>query len=389
MSKWTTAIPAWGFALVFAFGAAPALAQSAPAPASGTGDILDHIINVPGVGAWNVWNAQASPRKDAAVQGGRAIRVAVPKREHSWEAAASIAITKPVKQGDAILAAFWARVEVPPAGRTTAILAQIGVGMVKAPYTGLFGEPAEAGPAWKMYYASGVADRDYQAGELNMSVQLAAAEQTLDLGPAFVVDLGPDYDRTKLPHNAAAAPANPQSSLSAALAKIQAGLPVKGTPISNPALGAFVYGNGQTNTQIAAPEIPGGQAIHVTVAQKPANPWDIGASLPILGDIHKGDALVMVAYVRVVDPAAGAGTISSMGISLGKNPWTRIIGADVAPAAGGWHALTVRGISPIDAKAGDLGAGFQLGGAKQTLDIGPVFVLNLGQGVDPAKLSAP
>jgi hypothetical protein len=36
----------------------------------------------------------------------------------------------------------------------------------------------------------GKADKDYPAGALNVSLHLATAKQTVDLGPVFVLDMG-------------------------------------------------------------------------------------------------------------------------------------------------------------------------------------------------------
>src|SRR3546814_9539528 len=57
--------------------------------------------------------------------------------------------------------------------------------------TGIFGGPVAITPEWKMYDLQGIADRDYAAGELSVSMHLASGKQTLEFGPIFVLDLGP------------------------------------------------------------------------------------------------------------------------------------------------------------------------------------------------------
>jgi hypothetical protein len=47
------------------------------------------------------------------------------------------------------------------------------------------------GPDWKMVEIKGKANRDYPGGTLNVSVHLATAKQVVDLGPVFVLDMGP------------------------------------------------------------------------------------------------------------------------------------------------------------------------------------------------------
>ena len=48
--------------------------------------------------------------------------------------------------------------------------------------------------------------------------------------------------------------------------------------------------------------------------------------------------------------------------------------------------MVASGIATADYAPGTTGFGMQLGGDKQTIDIGAVYVLNLGPGVDLAKL---
>jgi hypothetical protein len=63
--------------------------------------------------------------------------------------------------------------------------------MAHEPYTALFTGPATIGPEWKMVEIKGKADRAYAGGQLNVSVHLATAKQVVDLGPVFVLDMGP------------------------------------------------------------------------------------------------------------------------------------------------------------------------------------------------------
>ena len=42
-----------------------------------------------------------------------------------------------------------------------------------------------------MMQIQGKADHDYAGGKLNVSIHLATAKQIVDLGPVFVLDMGP------------------------------------------------------------------------------------------------------------------------------------------------------------------------------------------------------
>jgi hypothetical protein len=170
----------------FALALGCAFAGLLPAPAAAQ-DL--NIINDPG--APQVNGASGRLRDDAGVQGGKALRVVVRgKGANPWDVAVETALTKPVKAGDQLLFAFWARLEKGEGGATTATLPFNGVQLSAAPYTALFAGPGEIGPEWKMIEVRGKADADHAAGTLKATIHLATAAQTVDLGPIFVVNLG-------------------------------------------------------------------------------------------------------------------------------------------------------------------------------------------------------
>jgi hypothetical protein len=149
-----------------------------------------NIINDPG--APQVNGASGRLRDDPAVQGGKALRVVVrEKGANPWDVAVQTAITRPVKAGDQLLLAFWARLERGEGGATTSTLPYNAVQLSAAPYTALFTAPVEIGPEWKLHEVRGKAAADHAAGTLNATIHLAASAQTVELGPIFVVNLGP------------------------------------------------------------------------------------------------------------------------------------------------------------------------------------------------------
>jgi len=168
------------------------IAGLSAAAAQDAGGIENKIINNPSVRGLSIQglNTQPKPRKDAKVQGGEILRIAVPgKGANPWAIAASTPINQPVKAGDALVLAFWARLEQGPDGASTAILPYNAVQQSSAPCTALFHGSVEIGPEWTMHEVRGKADKDYPAGALNVSIHLATAKQTVDLGPAFVLDM--------------------------------------------------------------------------------------------------------------------------------------------------------------------------------------------------------
>lgn len=172
------------------------LLLAAPAGASGQAadDIVNKIINIPAPASFQVNGVKTKPkvRSDEGVQGGKALRVDIPGASpQPWSISIGDAITKPVKKGDRLVLAFWARLAKGENGAASAILPSNSVQIAREPYTSVFGGPATIGPEWKLHEVRGTADKDYAAGDLGVSIHLATAKQTVDIGPIFVLDLGP------------------------------------------------------------------------------------------------------------------------------------------------------------------------------------------------------
>jgi len=363
--------------------------QGEPKADSGSADALKNMINSPSADSWTGYGAGFALHDDPAVQAGKAMRVTIAKKgSNPYDSAAWDPIVKPVSKGDVILVAYWARAEEPPTGSETVSVPNVTVGLSKAPYTS-FGEGAATiTRKWTMYYASGVADADYKPGKLVVSVQLGSDAQVVDLGPVFVLDFGPDYDRTKLPHNkvAAAVPSTPPTAMVApevrfaeALTKLRAKLPVKGKLISDPGQTPNVYGPDQTSQAIDASGAPGGKAVRAKIAKAGAHPWDDGVSLALSGDIKKGDMVFMAAYLRGHDTSV---QIPEIGVHTATAPWSPIATtAAVTLPANQWQIVYASGVATTDYPASGVNAMLQLGAGPQSVDIGPVFVLNLGPGV--------
>ena len=168
-----------------AIAASMVLVAVAPAPAIAQ-DL--NIINDPAQP--RVVGASAKMRDDPAVQGGTAMRVTVKaKGANPWDVSVQTTVDKPVKAGDELLFAFWARLEKSADGESVT-LPSGGVQMSSEPYTSLFSAPVTIGPEWKLHEVTGKADRDRAAGTLQATIHLATGQQTVDFGPIFVVNLG-------------------------------------------------------------------------------------------------------------------------------------------------------------------------------------------------------
>ena len=100
---------------------AAAMLLCAAVPALSGDDLTSKMVNDPSQG-WNGYGngTKAELYDDAGVQGGKAVRLTIAgKAANPWEAGARIPIAKPLKEGDVLLLAFWAKAETPPEGATT------------------------------------------------------------------------------------------------------------------------------------------------------------------------------------------------------------------------------------------------------------------------------
>lgn len=139
--------------------------------------------------------------KDPGIPGGRFLRVDVAnKGANPWDVGAQYAVDKPIKAGDVVFFAVFLRAPNLKDGET-ALVPGTGLGQASAPYGSIATLDAHVTNQWNVYYASTKATRAWQRGEARATAQLAADKQVLDLGPLIVLDLGPDYDMTTLPHN--------------------------------------------------------------------------------------------------------------------------------------------------------------------------------------------
>jgi len=62
-----------------------------------------------------------------------------------------------------------------------------------APYTGLAETDFNITDQWQLYMLKADADQDYDKGKLVFAVHLNGSKHTVDLGPAFVLNMSRTY----------------------------------------------------------------------------------------------------------------------------------------------------------------------------------------------------
>ncbi|HEY0594790.1 hypothetical protein [Sphingopyxis sp.] len=144
--------------------------------------------------------------------------------------------------------------------------------------------------------------------------------------------------------------------------------------LNEPTAGWNVYGPGQTHKVRKDAAVQGGTAMRVTIPAKPANPWDIGASVPISGGIAKGDRLILALWVRLADGGAAAPADLGAAIQQNSAPYAPIVAGRVA-ITGEWKLVHLKGIAGDAYPPGKANVALTLGDAARTIDLGPAFVM--------------
>lgn len=173
----------WMVAALVAVVAAPVVAQSAE-------DFAAKVINAPLPASLNVYGLpKPALTRVKDVDGGKVVRLAIPGADKApWNIQLQSPTTAPVAKGDRLVLAFHARASGMAPG-TRARIAMAGIQLNKEPYSQVIGGPIEVGDAFEFHQVAGKADRDYAAGELMASLQLATGKQVFEFGPMFVINL--------------------------------------------------------------------------------------------------------------------------------------------------------------------------------------------------------
>jgi hypothetical protein len=154
-------------------------------------DILKHLINSPNAASWIAYGSQNSKQiKDASVQGGQAFEVQVTSPgPNVYTTAAQQDLTGPIKKGDKLIIVLWLKANGATAATTPLhVRMQVNSGS----YDGIVDDDVNITSAWDRYVLQAVSAADHPKGSSVLVVQLGQAKQTIDLGPAFVLDMGAD-----------------------------------------------------------------------------------------------------------------------------------------------------------------------------------------------------
>jgi endoglucanase len=134
-----------------------------------------------------------------------------------------------------------------------------------------------------------------------------------------------------------------------------------------------VYGDGQSTQQVAC-EASGKTCLRVALQAKKANPWDIGATAPITGDIRKGDKLQALVWARLDTDDAKAKVSVPIALQLNTAPYTAVL-SGVATLTNSLEPIVLEGAAQLDQAAGSVMLTVQIGQVGQPIWLSAPFVL--------------
>ena len=144
--------------------------------------------------------------------------------------------------------------------------------------------------------------------------------------------------------------------------------------INNPRASAWnVYGDKQTNQQIPC-EASGKVCLRIDLQQKQTNAWDVGAVMPILADIRKGDEIQVILWARVITDDPKAKVTVPMLLQVSATPYTSVVGGS-AELTSEMQPVALRGVATESFAGGTVNLALQLGQVGQSIVISAPFVL--------------
>ncbi len=168
------------------------------------------------------------------------------------------------------------------------------------------------------------------------------------------------------------------AALALTTASVAADAPTEASPteqlLNEPSANWNVYGPGQTHKGRKDKDVQGGGAIRVIILNKPANPWDVGASTEIKGAIKKGDRLLLAFWGRLVSGGVDGKTEIPAIVQRNSTPYEPIVSGRVE-LNGEWKLVHIEGTANADFAAGAANAALSIGTQAQTIDLGPAFIM--------------
>ena len=169
--------------------------------------------------------------------------------------------------------------------------------------------------------------------------------------------------------------------------KLVSALPNEGTMMTSPYADSLqTFGENIVASFNKQSDALGGVALEVKT-NRSKNPWDAGIFNVLGTPIEKGDVIYMAFFAKALEISDVGDTaiIKNVGVQKGAEPYTTVIGRDFKLSSA-WQSFALAGVAGESYEAKETQVSMQIATGKFELAVGPVFVFNLGKGVDPASL---
>lgn len=155
---------------------------------------------------------------------------------------------------------------------------------------------------------------------------------------------------------------------------------VPGDLIHNPLAIKWEPEGGNKRVSIVESEgVPGGQAISFQVKRKNTRkPWDIRMRAPFDKSVSAGEEISIYFWARAAKLSRGQ-EAGKIGVVLGRNvePHDTVVNQEIMPGDT-WKMYKVSGVAERDFPISESDMGFNMGFAKQTIELGPFFAVTNG-----------
>jgi hypothetical protein len=147
--------------------------------------------------------------------------------------------------------------------------------------------------------------------------------------------------------------------------------------INTPSINYDVQGVAQTNRIVRDVKVVGGRAVRIEVKAKGPENYSTQASAQIVKPVVKGHRIAVAVWARAPRVKSGETfSIPFFGLVGGAPSWTPIATgkADIGPE---WKLYDVTGTATADYPLTGAGVTIHLGASAGTIELGPVFVIDL------------
>jgi len=174
------------------------------------------------------------------------------------------------------------------------------------------------------------------------------------------------------------------AAIEQALKALDAQLP--GKLINNPyKINWTTHGSDKKEAIVKSEGAPGGTAYQVRVKKQKRKHWETAIRIPMTETVSKGDVILVSYWAKALKPQKGRET-GEISIALQRNiePYDTVFEERVDLGTE-WKLYNVAGKAKRDYAADKTNLNFNLAHAKQTLQFGQFYIMNLGPDGDASK----